>query len=245
MSLLLLLKSSTTKPPKLRPLGFTQRGPRTERLDASVTLTGAGSQAEPGNITADVPSDIQFTALGFTQQSRTFDIKGVGESQVDLVGAEARAQGEELEGVSVFITLDGAEASAEAGSIALKKPTGRRKRSRYIIEVDNQFVEVSSPQAAEDIFNQIRDAAREAADGATELTQIIPKVSVTLSSGNETKSKRIAKSVEEIQAEINEIYQASNDRIRIDQEIAELLHIKLQQEQVQDEEDVLLAILLD
>jgi len=250
VSLLLLLKSSTTQPPKLRPLGFNQRGPRTQSLDASATLTGANAPALSGNITADVAGDKQFTALGFTQQERTFDVKGVGESQVELVGAQANAQGEELEGVSVFITLGGAEAAATAGIAGFKKKTGRiaakkGKKPRYIIEVDNQFIEVSSPYAAEDIFNKIREAAREAADRTTEPTKVIPKVSVTLSNGNATKSKRIAKSVQEIQAEINEIYKSANDRIRIDQEIAQLLNIKLQQEQVQDEEDVLLALLLD
>lgn len=254
MSLLLLFKPSTSKPPKLRPLGFNQRGPRTESLDDSATLTGANAPALSGNITADVAGDKQFTALGFTQQERTFDVKGVGESQVELVGAQANAQGEELEGVSVFITLGGAEASADAGVTGIKKQQGRPspsvttkkgKRPRYIIEVDGEFVEVSSPYAAEDIFNKIREAAKEAAEQSTEPTKVIPKVSVKLSNGKETKSKRIAKSVEEIQAEINEIYRAANDRIRVDQEIAQLLNIKLQQEQLQDEEDVLMTILLD
>ena len=254
MSLLLLFKPSTSKPPKLRPLGFNQRGPRTESLDDSATLTGANAPALSGNITANVAGNKQFTALGFTQQEKTFDVKGVGESQVELAGAQANAQGEELEGVSVFITLDGAAASANAGVISIKKQEGRPspsfaakqgKRPRYIIEVDGEFVEVSSPYAAEDVFNTIRESAKEAADSSTETTKIIPKVSVKLSNGKPTKSKRIAKSVEEIQAEINEIYKAANDRIKIDQEIAQLLNIKLQQEQNQDEEDVLMTILLD
>ena len=253
MSLLLLYKPSPDAP-KLRGLGVAQQAPGSRVLDASVTLTGGSAQGESGNLTADVAGTRNLTPLGVNQQARTFDLKGVGESQVELIGAQANAQGEELEGVSVFITLDGAGAEAQAGSVGLAEQDGRPspsfvtrkgKKPRYIIEVDGEFVEVTSPQHAERVFQDIRDLALEAAQAQTETIKVIPRVSIKTAAGQPTRSLPLQNSLQNTQDEINSIYRAANDRIRRDKEISELISARIQEENIQDEDDALLAILLD
>lgn len=127
----------------LRPLGFSQQGPGTKTVDVSLTLTSVGGNAETAAVEADGGQSIKnLSPLGFSQQPKTFQAKSVGDSSVTLPGASAVGQGEHLEGVSVSITLDGAEASTGFGEIP-----SRKKRGAPII----RFIDEERPQLPEQV----------------------------------------------------------------------------------------------
>ena len=127
----------------LRPLGFSQQGPGTKTVDVSLTLTSVGGHAETAAVEADGgQSRKNLSPLGFSQQPKTFQAKSVGDSSVTLPGATAAGQGEHLEGVSVSITLDGAEASTGSGEIP-----SRKKRGAPII----RFIDEERPQLPEQV----------------------------------------------------------------------------------------------
>jgi hypothetical protein len=127
----------------LRPLGFSQQGPGTKTVDVSLTLTSVGGHAETAAVEADGgQSRKNLSPLGFSQQPKTFQAKSVGDSSVTLPGASAAGQGEHLEGVSVSITLDGAEASTKFGEIP-----SRKKRGAPII----RFIDEERPQLPEQV----------------------------------------------------------------------------------------------
>jgi len=127
----------------LRPLGFSQQGPGTKTVDVSLTLTSVGGHAETAAVEADGgQSRKNLSPLGFSQQPKTFQAKSVGDSSVTLPGASAAGQGEHLEGVSVSITLDGAEASTGSGEIP-----SRKKRGAPII----RFIDEERPQLPEQV----------------------------------------------------------------------------------------------
>lgn len=127
----------------LRPLGFSQQGPGTKTVDVSLTLTSVGGHAETAAVEADGgQSRKNLSPLGFSQQPKTFQAKSVGDSSVTLSGASAAGQGEHLEGVSVWITLDGAEASTGSGEIP-----SRKKRGAPII----RLIDEERPQLPEQV----------------------------------------------------------------------------------------------
>ena len=127
----------------LRPLGFSQQGPGTKTVDVSLTLTSVGGNAETAAVEADGGQSIKnLSPLGFSQQPKTFQAKSVGDSSVTLSGASAAGQGEHLEGVSVTITLDGAEAFTGFGTLPTPK-----KRGAPII----RFIDEEQPQSPEQV----------------------------------------------------------------------------------------------
>jgi len=90
-----------------------------------ITLTGAQANAEAGNVAAFIAAQEdalgQVGPLGLHMPSYGVFSK-TGNVTVTLIGAEARAQAEELEGTSITITLDGATAFASAGTVVADTP---------------------------------------------------------------------------------------------------------------------------
>jgi hypothetical protein len=117
---------------------------------------------------------------------------------------------------------------------------GRGKKRRYVVEVDNQLFEVATQKDAIALLTQVRELAQEVASEATGPVSA-PTMRVVTATGKVSQSKAIQKAVRDTKRKIRLINQRANERIRRDNEIAELLHLKLEQE---DEEDTILALLL-
>lgn len=123
-----------------------------------------------------------------------------------------------------------------------KKPKGRskkRKPRRLIVEIDNQFFEVSTPQEAEELLNQAAEIVEKTPDVPR------PVIRIKTGSGKPSQSKVVQKAVSRTQSRISRaIEKAQIDRDKreaIDREIAILLALKLKQEQ--DDEEALLLLL--
>lgn len=122
---------------------------------------------------------------------------------------------------------------------ASKKKGGRRRR-RYLVEIDNQFFEVNTPQEAEALLQQ----AAELVEEQPEITR--PVIRVKTGSGKPSQSKVVQRAVKRTESRINRAIERAqlerDKRAAIDREISVLLALKLKEEQ--DDEEALLAILL-
>ena len=100
----------------ISPLILPARDYGTFSRDLVVIPIGAQANAEAGIVAAVVQTGVRsISPLFLPFQSRTFAVKGVGESEIVLTGASILAQGEELEGSNVVIYLEGAAISVAAG----------------------------------------------------------------------------------------------------------------------------------
>ena len=151
-----------------------------------------------------------------------------------------------------FNTSDDKTVTPGAGSLSLsglqpeaalespKKGGRRKKRRRYIVEVDGQFFEVASVAEAQSVLAQLRELAVEVARPSVEKGIQIPRVTVKTVLGNEIKSVPLKKAVTDTNKVIRNIYARAKEQLRRDQEISRLFHKKLHEE----EEDDIIALLL-
>lgn len=104
--------------PALSPLGLPLLGySSADKGDVSITLASGGAAAEAGTVTVNLPVTgvfSQFGPLALPGPIRNI-VPKVGNVSVNLVGAQAQAQGEEMEGADAIIYIDGATAFANAG----------------------------------------------------------------------------------------------------------------------------------
>lgn len=85
-------------------------------IDVSITLTGTGGNANAGSVASSAPVAGKFTDIGpLILPTQLRQITAIsGSVDVFLLGAQANAQGEELEGADVTVYLDGARARGQA-----------------------------------------------------------------------------------------------------------------------------------
>jgi hypothetical protein len=100
----------------LSPLGFATQAGGTPSIGQTVNLTGSGVTASAGFVTTQVSTNVSFSPIGFAQKARNFSGKSLGDNvNVNLTGAAARAQGEQLDGAHYYITPSGAEGLGQGG----------------------------------------------------------------------------------------------------------------------------------
>jgi hypothetical protein len=85
--------------------------------DQTIVLSGRGSPAQAGNVTADTGpvSSLGRLSPALLHQAGYGNFAKQANTTVQVVGAEIRGQGEELEGSRVTVRLTGATAFAQAG----------------------------------------------------------------------------------------------------------------------------------
>jgi hypothetical protein len=123
----------------------------------------------------------------------------------------------------------------------------KKRRRRYVVEVDKQYFEVNSIAEAESVLAQVRELAEESAerDVVTEATPKPPRVTVKTATGKTTTSKVLAREVKRTQKVVNKAYsraaQLFKQRLDIDKEIGQLLRAKIHRE---DEDATIIALLM-
>lgn len=138
---------------------------------------------------------------------------------------------------------DGVVASTQKGGLTKKQ----RRRVRYMVEVDGEQIEAVSIQHAQQILEQARELAEESAE--TDVFKAIeakrpvkvPVVKIRTAKGNKTASLNLQREVRDTRQAVERIYKRAEQRIRETQEIARLMHAKLQEE---DDEEAILALLI-
>ena len=120
---------------------------------------------------------------------------------------------------------------------------GRRKRKRYVVEVDGQLFQAESISHVESIFQQVRALAEESAerDVTTPVTPKPPRITVKTRAGKASTSQVIQQEVKRTQTVINRAYIRAAKAIAQNREISELLIRKFEQE---DEEEALILLLM-
>ena len=149
-------------------------------------------------------------------------------------------------GLSVWLHKGAVQPAAVPAAVP---PTtgGRSKKSqrprRYIVEIDNKFIEVSNITEAQAVLQQARDLADEAAraDVSTPVTPKPPRVTVKTIKGNQTTSKVLKQDIKRTQNAILKAYRKAADAIARDQEIAKRIQQQIAED---DENDAITALLL-
>ena len=212
---------------------------------STASLTLAEQQASIAN-DVNVTTNVEALTLAEQQASIAVDVD-VSASTSALTLQEQQA--------SIAVDVDVATSLAEL-TIATHQATvtegeveetpakskGGRKRKRYIVEIDNQFIEVASVADAQAVLEQAREVAEDAATQLTEPVKDIPRISVKLISGKETKSKVLRRDVKKTQQAVEWIYRKAQQRIDRDREISRLLQAKIREED--EEEEALIALLM-
>jgi len=141
--------------------------------------------------------------------------------------------------------LYGDFSTKEAGTPVVVRKGGRRKKARYIVEVDGQFIEVSNIDEAESILKHVRDIADTSAkqDVTTAVTPKPPKIAVRTISGARTTSKTLQREVKRTQTVVNQAYIRRANGIKQDIEISKLMLVKIEAEE-KDDESAIIALLL-
>lgn len=106
-------------PTKLSPIGLPLLGYTASFQGSSVSIVGAVGLAEPGNVTVTLPVTGAVSQLGpliLPGPIRNI-VPIVGGATVNLVGAQANAQAEEMEGCDAIVRIDGATAFANSGAL--------------------------------------------------------------------------------------------------------------------------------
>ncbi len=121
----------------------------------------------------------------------------------------------------------------------------KKKRRRYLVEIDGEFFDADSIGDVQAVLAQARETAEEAAEATvtTPVTPKPPRIKVVTGSGNQTTSQVIQREVKRTQRTVNQAYRIAAQRIARDMEISALIHKKLEQEN-QDEDDAITALLL-
>jgi len=139
--------------------------------------------------------------------------------------------------------LYGSFAGKVAGVPVVPTKGGRRKRRRYIVEVDGQFFEVSNIAEAQSVLSQIREIAEVSAekDVRPGVTVKPPRVSIKTVLGKPVTSKVLKASVQDTQKAIIRIYRKAQESLQRDLEIGRLFKKQLDQE---DDDDAIALLLL-
>ncbi len=142
----------------------------------------------------------------------------------------------------VALTLSGQSLTIINTTPLPKRRKGRRRRPRYLVEIDGQFFDADSPVAVRKLLEQAAEIAEAQADSL----KSAPVVRVKTGTGKATTSKPINAAVRQAQRSINRSFdRALAERQRRqtqDREIALLLALKLRDEE--DDDEALLALLL-
>ena len=130
-----------------------------------------------------------------------------------------------------------------APEVSTKGGGGRKKRLRYVVEIDGKLIQVANISEVQSVLLQARELAEQSAqqDVKTAVAPKPPKVKVLTVVGKATTSQTIRRDVVATQKVINREYNRAAKRIAIDNEIAQLFRVKFAEE---DEEDSILALLL-
>jgi len=211
------------------------------------SLTLAEQQASIAN-DVNVTTNVEALTLAEQQASIAVDVNvSASTSALTLAERQARIAVDvdvatslaELTIATHQATLAEEEADAEETPA---KSKGRQKRKRYIVEIDNQFIEVASVADAQAVLEQAREVAEDAATQLTEPVKDIPRISVKLISGKETKSKVLRRDVKKTQQAVEWIYRKAQQRIDRDREISQLLQARIRDEE--EDEEALIALLM-
>lgn len=134
----------------------------------------------------------------------------------------------------------------EPGEVAVPtRKGGRSRKPLYIVEVDGQKIPVTSIAEAESILLKVRDLAQESAakDVITPTTPKPPKITVRTGSGKVTTSATLQREVTRTQRVVNQAYIRRAKQIEQDIEISQLMLVKIEQEE-RDDESAIIALLL-
>ena len=120
-----------------------------------------------------------------------------------------------------------------------------RRRARYVVEVDGQFIQVADIHAAEASLQQVRDLANISAakDVTTEIAPKPPRIAVKTLSGNVTTSIVLQREVKKTQRIVNQAYIKRANEIAQDIEISTLILAKIKKQDA-DDESAIIALLL-
>ncbi len=210
----------------------------------ALTLTEfPASIADDVNVSASTDAlnltTFQATVLLGVNISATTDALTLAEQQATItvdVGVQASTDS---------LTLTEHQATIDDGIVVVSAAGGGRRKRRYIVEVDGQFFEVASIDAAEAILIQVRNLADESAirDVKTEIAPKPPRVSVKTIAGKVTTSVTLQREVKRTQKVINQAYVRRAKSIAQDIEISKLMiaRIKLDDE---GDESAIIALLL-
>ncbi len=121
----------------------------------------------------------------------------------------------------------------------------RKKRARYVVEVDGQFIEVSNVVEAEAVLQQVRDIAEDSAqrDVKSAVVPKPPKIAVRTISGAKTTSVTLQREVKRTQTVVNQAYIRRANDIKQDIEISKLMILAIEKEEA-DDESAIIALLL-
>jgi hypothetical protein len=88
-------------------------------FDCTVPIVGRGIECDAGESVSQVPTEaIQLGPHGLTTKDRTFQIKGVGQAEALIQGAQINLEFETPDSSDATIYPDGQDADADAGSVA-------------------------------------------------------------------------------------------------------------------------------
>lgn len=210
-------------------------------LDASGSLLAAGSISISG--AADLDAIGSLIAAGAISISGAAELTGVGGNDIAAAGslsitgaASLTAIGQLVAAGSIVITgsaqLD--DGVVEPEPEATQQPAGSRKRRRrkYLVEIDGKDFEVSSPDEAIALLSRAKAIVKEAVQNA-QATRIRPGIQRPVIRTNAPEIKSV---VQQARVEITSLY----DSAMRDFEIAALINSKLEAE----EEEAIIRLLM-
>lgn len=129
------------------------------------------------------------------------------------------------------------------GAQKKRKGGGRAQRKRFVVEVDGQFVQVSTISEAQAVLAQARELAQESArrDVRPKVRIKPPRVAVRTVNGTIPTSPVINREAKRTQEFINRAYRDAQTSLERDLEIALLMRKAMQEE---DDEEAVLALML-
>ena len=206
-------------------------GTATATTDFAVTITGAVINAEASEVGLDFKTGVSPTITG-------------GE-----ISADAAVPA--LAGPHVTVNIEGQGINAEAGEVEQVKRKGghirRKRRIRYVVEIDGQLFEAVSPEHAKQLLREAAEAIEEIAEETPEALDKKPVIRVRTEGGKLSQSPVLKKEAQQTRTRIARAFRAAQElterRRQIDREISELLIQKIR-EQEEDDEEAILALLL-
>ena len=207
------------------------------------TLTSYNAQAvnpvvvQPGTASLTLTEYNVSTGFG-TLANATVATKTLTPRQTNLTGTNADIN--EMDATLATMTLTAYNPELEVPSLIRSKGGRVKKRKRYIVEVDNKFFDVHSPQEAQRLLEQVADLAEE-----NRVTKK-PKLNITTAKGNKVKSKPVLKALEKTRQRINKVIRRKAvpmTRSTLDDEIANLMELAIEKE-IQEDDEAILALLM-
>lgn len=137
---------------------------------------------------------------------------------------------------------------AVTAAVATKGGRRRRKKPRYLVEIDGQFFDADNIAAVQAVLSQAIDTAPQAAkvdaDKAPPKVRIKPpKIKVTTASGAQTTSQVLQRSIRAAQERVNAIYRKAQSRLTEIRETAAAVEIQRERER-RNEEEAIISLLL-